>query len=138
MHVFFFLSGFLITQSALRYETRPFKYVWARARRIFPALWVHAVIIPPALVLVGAWQDVSVSELIGYSLSVAGLVMVEFTHAGAFGDNPFPEAINGSLWSLRYELIVFGLLGLAGISGALKHRIGLAVFCRGLAGQVHD
>lgn len=119
VHVFFFLSGLLVTQSALRHANRPIAYIKKRALRILPALVANAVLVPVILVLVGAWTGVGATELARYALRLATMFFVQFEHPGAFADNPFAGAINGSVWSLRHEIIVYAMLLVASLSGAL-------------------
>ena len=133
VHVFFFLSGLLVTESARRHGTRPFTYAMRRIRRIFPALIVNAITVPLLLVLVGAWTGVSVKELCIYAIRLITLGAVQFTHSGAFADNPFPGAINGSVWSLRHEIVVYVLLCGAGVFGALQQGWRRSVFFVGVA-----
>ena len=40
---------------------------------------------------------------------------------GAFADNPFPRAVNGSLWSLRYEVIMYAALVAMGVTISRRH-----------------
>lgn len=54
VHVFFFLSGLLVTQSAVRHADRPLAYAKKRGLRILPALAANALIVPVLLVLIGA------------------------------------------------------------------------------------
>ncbi len=120
VHVFFFLSGLLVTESALRHAGNPVQYLRKRALRIFPALVVNAAAVPIVLVAAGAWTGVGLGEMARYAVRLITLLSVEFTHPGAFAQAPFAGAINGSVWSLRYELLVYGLLIGASLTGALE------------------
>ncbi|MEO1039578.1 MAG: acyltransferase [Pseudomonadota bacterium] len=128
VHVFFFLSGLLITQSALRHQGRPLRFAFARLKRIVPALWVHALLLLPVLTLLGVATSEDGDALMAYAARLMSIVFVDFTVPGLFADNPFPEAVNGSVWSLRHELIVYGLVGGAGALGALHTRWGVLAF----------
>ena len=119
VHVFFFLSGLLVTESALRHVDNPLGYLKKRALRIFPALAVNAVVVPVVLVAAGAWTGVGPGEMVRYALRLVTLFSIEFAHPGAFAQAPFAGAINGSVWSLRYEIVVYVLLIAASLSGAL-------------------
>ncbi|WP_353216636.1 acyltransferase [Sandarakinorhabdus sp.] len=118
VHVFFFLSGLLVTESALRHKSAPGQYLCKRALRIFPALLANAVIVPVALVMFGAWTGIGLADTARYALRLVTLVSVQFEHPGAFADNPFQGAINGSVWSLRHEIIVYLLVIGASMAGA--------------------
>lgn len=128
VHVFFFLSGLLVTESARRHVAAPTRYLCKRALRIFPALIVNAVVVPVVLVGVGAWTGVGLADMARYALRLVTLFSVQYEHPGAFADMPFHGAINGSVWSLRHEIIVYGVLMLAGLSGALTKPTRRAVF----------
>ncbi|MFM9937198.1 MAG: acyltransferase family protein [Novosphingobium sp.] len=120
VHVFFFLSGLLVTESARRHAGSPLRYIAKRTLRIFPALVVNAVAVPIVLVAVGAWTGVGAAEMARYALRLVTLFTIEFAHPGAFAHAPFAGAINGSVWSLRYEILVYGLLIGASLCGALE------------------
>ena len=128
VHVFFFLSGLLITQSALRHQDRPMQFAFARLKRIVPALWVHALLLPPALILLGVATPNEGDVLMVYAARLMSIIFVEFTIPELFTNNPFPDAINGSVWSLRHELVVYALLGGAGGAGLLRTRWGVVMF----------
>jgi len=115
--IFFFLSGLLISQSAERNQTRPWRYAWARFRRIFPALWIYALFMPLMLIFAGVWQVSEWKAPVEYAVRAATLLSVQFDVPGAFDTLPFANAVNGSLWSLRHELVVYAVLGLGMISG---------------------
>lgn len=119
VHVFFFLSGLLVTQSAVRHANRPWDYVKKRALRIVPALAANAVLVPILLVLIGAWTGVGIGDMAHYAMRLVTMMSVQYEHPGAFADNPFSNAINGSVWSLRHEVIVYVLLIGASLCGAL-------------------
>lgn len=119
--IFFVLSGYLVTLSLLR---SPHLWVFARRRivRIYPALLVVCLlcvlVLGPALtqLSVGAYlQDGTTWKY----LKTATALNIKFNLPGVFTDNPLPNVINGSLWSLPYEikcyvvLVVLGLLPLS-------------------------
>jgi peptidoglycan/LPS O-acetylase OafA/YrhL len=128
VHVFFFLSGLLVTESALRHKAAPAQYLRKRALRIFPALLANAVVVPVALVVAGAWTGVDLVDIARYALRLVTLVSVQYDHPGAYAQNPFNGAINGSVWSLRHEIIVYLLVIGASMAGALTNPRRRAVF----------
>ena len=136
VHVFFFLSGLLVTQSALRLSAKPVTYAKKRIMRIFPALIVNAMVVPLGLVLAGAWTGMGPGEMARYAIRLITLVSVQYEHPGAFADNPFPGAINGSVWSLRHEIIVYGLLMAAGMFGALGNPLRRMIFVSAVAAYI--
>lgn len=101
--VFFALSGFLVTGSAMRLSAGPF--VASRALRIVPALFVDTAI---SVLLFGALlTSLPLSEYfthpdtLKYWLNVVG--EIHYDLPGVFLDNP-GRAVNGSLWTIKPEL----------------------------------
>jgi peptidoglycan/LPS O-acetylase OafA/YrhL len=41
---------------------------------------------------------------------------------GVFAANPYPNAVNGSLWSLPVEVLAYGVVLAMGVLGVLRHR----------------
>jgi peptidoglycan/LPS O-acetylase OafA/YrhL len=136
VHVFFFLSGLLVTESARRHADAPLRYLMKRGLRIFPALMVNAFVVPLVLIAVGAWTGVGFADVTRYALRLVTLISVEFEHPGAFVGLPFDGAINGSVWSLRHEIIVYGVLIVASVTGALARPGRRAMFIGVLAAYV--
>ncbi|CAN7224930.1 acyltransferase [Acidovorax sp. Leaf78] len=113
VYVFFFVSGYLVCQSWDREpDWRAFGV--KRAMRIFPGLMVAvlfsvfvlgwAVTTLPSSVYWGSgstWLNVVNNAL--------GLATVQ-TLPGVFESNPFARAVNGSLWTIRYELAMYLIL----------------------------
>jgi peptidoglycan/LPS O-acetylase OafA/YrhL len=92
--------------------------------------------VPIVLVAVGAWTGVGVADMARYALRLVTLFAVQYEHPGAFAHAPFSGALNGSVWSLRHEIIVYSLLILAALSGALSKAVPRAVFLAGLLAYV--
>lgn len=114
VHVFFVMSGFLIAGSWA--STRNLlSFAGKRALRIFPALIVAVLIttfvigllatrLPAAEYLrdEGTWDYLSDIFL-----------LTEFRLPGVFADNAFPSTVNGSLWTLPFEVFMYlSLIGL--------------------------
>lgn len=123
--IFFVISGFLIAKS---YERQPSLFTWARARvlRLFPALIV--VLVLTTLVLGPLVTDLPLStyfsqpETFLYVFRNLSLAFLQFDLPGVFQTNPFSPAINGSLWTLFYEVVCYGGVLVAGLLGALGNR----------------
>lgn len=133
--LFFAVSGFLICQS---WERDPHlgRYAARRALRILPGLWV--VVLLTALVVGALYTTASLSGYFGsFSpwryIATGGLAMGSPKLLGVFESNPFAFATNGSLWTLKYEIIMYVLLGILGRylpRATLKAKCTLAfVFC---------
>lgn len=118
---FFVLSGFLVTQS---WFARPVlrSYLAARVLRIYPALIAATIFTMLVAGATGAlpWRDYLTSPVTWrYFIRTASGYDVVDALPGAFANNPFPSAANGSLWTLPVELRLYAALALAGVAGAL-------------------
>ena len=121
--VFFIISGLLIAASFERSRT---VWHWGLARffRLFPGLLV--VLAATLLVLGPIATTLPLAEYFGtsatwrYLVANLSLVGLQYELPGVFGTNPYPDAINGSLWTLRYEVECYLLVGLAGMLGVLR------------------
>ena len=114
--VFFFISGLLITGSA---ERKSAKLFWsARAHRIVPGLLV-ALLVTLVLALASG-STASVSEAVAWFVRAGTLVSIEHRLTGAFATNPFPEVVNGPLWSLFHEVVAYIVCALFVWSGGTR------------------
>ncbi|MDG3042515.1 acyltransferase family protein [Roseicyclus marinus] len=112
--LFFFLSGLLVTASAERRGARAF---WAaRARRIVPGLGAALLVTLGLAYASGAVAGPA--EAAAWFLRALTLVSIEHRLEGAFATNPYPEVLNGPLWSLFHEVtayvVCFGFVALGG------------------------
>lgn len=119
--VFFALSGFLVTLSFQRSRgVRDFAV--KRALRILPAYWV--VVLLSALVLGPALTVFPLKDYFAHGDFWKYLRALYFTikHGlpGVFEGNAYPRAVNGSLWTLEYEVKAYFALGLLGVLGFLR------------------
>lgn len=113
VYVFFFISGYLICQSWSREPD--WSAFWVkRAMRIFPGL---AMAVAFSVSIVG-WSVTTLSSFdywrapgtwINFTNNAVGLATVQ-TLPGVFESNPFARTVNGSLWTIRYELAMYLLL----------------------------
>lgn len=112
--IFFITSGFLITSSYFARQNI-IAFVWARVLRIYPALVVAILF---CVFGVGLWfttvspleyfQDVQTYRYI-FKNSILFLG-VEYKLPGVFLQVPYKEAVNGSLWTLPYEVKMYVIL----------------------------
>ncbi|MDG4767033.1 acyltransferase [Solwaraspora sp. WMMD406] len=129
---FFVLSGFLVAGSALRHSLP--RYLWHRTLRIFPAFWtcllVTALIMAP---LVALAEGRPLREFwthhegpISYLATNWFTSMNQFTISGLLSQTPYgqamggPSAFDGSLWTLRYELACYLLVGVLAATAVLR------------------
>lgn len=120
VYVFFAISGFFITRS---FDTRraPVAFLTARARRLFPAL--AAVLLVTVLVagLLLTTTPAPVFWLAGidYFAKNLTLAFLRYDLPGVFEANPYPSHINGSLWTLFYEVFCYMSIFAAGMAGLI-------------------
>lgn len=112
--VFFVTSGFLVTSSLLTRQ-KATAFLWGRVLRIYPALLVMLCVTVFAMgtsltsLPIGAY--LTARETWHYFLRNAFLFLgVHFALPGVFTDNPFIGNVNGSLWTLPYEIWLYALL----------------------------
>lgn len=125
--MFFVLSGFLVCRSASASRSVP-RFLWHRFLRIFPGYWaclvVCACVFAPLMAfaefgtLMGVFSaptnspqsfiinNAGLFHLNGFSLG--GILFIRPNSiAGLLSHNPVPGMINGSLWSLPFEVICY-------------------------------
>jgi peptidoglycan/LPS O-acetylase OafA/YrhL len=106
--VFFVISGYLITGS---WERRPHlpRYLTSRVLRIIPGLALVTVM--AAFVLGPIVTVLSPQAYFGsggtYSYLRNAVLLPNYLLPGVFGDNPYPLAVNGSLWTLPAEFACY-------------------------------
>lgn len=126
--IFFVLSGYLVTVSLERSPSLR-EFARRRALRIYPGLvaicLLCVLVLGPLLTTLPQavyWRHGMTWDY----LKTASAWLVKYPLPGVFADNPAPHAINGSLWSLPYEIrcyIVLALLSL--VPGPLKLKVSL-------------
>lgn len=129
--VFFVISGYLITQS---FDRSPFalRFLKARLLRIYPGLFatafVAAFLLGPAVTAVPAHQYFSQAETAWFVPRNLSLFMMPYYLPGVFADNPTRGVINGALWTLQYEFLMYlGVLAF-GVARLLRRDVVLAAW----------
>tara|TARA_R110001606_G_scaffold55669_1_gene135444 strand:- start:120 stop:1214 length:1095 start_codon:yes stop_codon:yes gene_type:complete len=116
---FFITSGFLITSSFFR-QNNIVSFIVARALRIYPALIFSLLV---TILLIGPYftieniedyfSDPGTSQyFFRNSILFFG---VDFSLVGVFTDTPYPNNVNGSLWTMPYEVRMYFFLAVIGI-----------------------
>lgn len=124
--VFFIVSGFLVTRSVMRQPTL-IDYGAARVLRLFPALIV--VCIATAFLLGPAISSLAPADYFAeaapwlYVPFTASLISHTLTLPGVFENVPEAGVINSPLWTLRYEVFCYLLLGLFAAAGLFVSRM---------------
>ncbi|MES2583121.1 MAG: acyltransferase [Pseudomonadota bacterium] len=121
--LFFIISGFLISQSWSQSPDAK-GFVQKRFLRVFPGLLGCLLF----SILVGAcftsmpqnlyWQHSGVREFFINNL----LLQTHLELPGVFLENPVPNAVNGSLWTIPIEVTCYLAILLLGMAGLLKNR----------------
>jgi peptidoglycan/LPS O-acetylase OafA/YrhL len=120
---FFFISGLLIATS-WRGDPRVVVFLWKRFLRIFPGLL--AAVIFSALVIGSIVTTLPISEylrrleLLDFFKHNLSLYYVRYNLPGVFETNPYKGAVNGSLWTLPYEVLMYLIVLMLGLLGALR------------------
>ena len=128
--VFFVISGFLVTKSFVD-RSNIFVFLIARILRIFPAL-LFAVVF---CVIIGMYftsfdiasylhHNLTKSFFWGNIFLVANKTLNSVTYSlpGVFADSPLPNNVNGSLWTLPYELKLYLSVALLGVFSLLNYK----------------
>jgi peptidoglycan/LPS O-acetylase OafA/YrhL len=138
--MFFVLSGFLICRSASVSRSVP-RFLWHRFLRIFPAYWVCLLVcgcvFAPLMAFVefGTFTHVfstpwnsSQSFIMNNAgllhlngLSIGGILFIRPNSiAGLLSHNPVPGVINGSLWTLPFEVSCYLAVAALAAVGVLR------------------
>lgn len=110
--IFFGISGYFISQSYDRSRSI-LQFSLARVLRIYPALVValiYSIFVCGLTSTVLAPTSYLLSpETAQYFFRALTLKFIQEGLPGVFLENPFPVAVNGSLWTLFYEVSCYGL-----------------------------
>lgn len=122
--VFFVISGFLISQSYDR-KNEPLNFIKARVLRIFPGLIV--VILLSAFVLGPIVTTLPIGEYFKNPVTWQYLKSIfpfplYWNLPGCFENNFYSPSVNGSLWTIPFEIFFYGVVLLLGVSGLLSKK----------------
>lgn len=137
---FFILSGFLVSKS-LDGKTLV-EFAWARCMRIYPALWASIAI--SVLVVALVFSDQPALRFLASGSTVTYLARNATLIHGAqlLLPHGIPHAngeFNVSLWTLPFEVKLYGLLAAVGVTLGLRARYVGALAALGAAGiLLHD
>ena len=138
--MFFALSGFLVTGSALRLPIK--EYILNRVFRIVPALGVDiaisALIIGPTFTAFALTAYFTDQDFWSYFLNIVGIVHYDLP--GVFEKNAYPSVVNGALWTVPYEIacyVVMSAMIALGIVHSWKWTLGIAIILVVTASSFH-
>lgn len=123
--LFFAMSGFLILKS---WTFQPTVRDFARKRglRIMPALWVALLlttfVLGPIVTSHSAGGYLTSLNTWKYVLLGSALITFGGRLPGVFEGNPYPAAVNGSLWTLPIEASAYVMVAVGGTLGLLRRQ----------------
>lgn len=114
--IFFVISGFLVSQSMFRLDDLT-GYAKARLLRIFPGLifcvLLSIFLIGPIFSSLKPTDYFTSNETYSYLIAATTLNFLSPFLPGVFESNPYGAYINGSLWTLKYEVICYITLAIS-------------------------
>jgi len=124
VYVFFAASGFLIAASLARGPT-PGDFLRARAARLMPGLAVSLLVVTfvlgPLVSERPAEAYLAAPETWSFVVRNLTLLRPVYELPEVFQSNPYP-IVEGSIWTLRYEVACYAALALAAFAGLLAAR----------------
>jgi peptidoglycan/LPS O-acetylase OafA/YrhL len=134
--VFFAISGFLVTQS-FEQTANPLHYMAKRALRIFPGLFIATVV--SGFVLGPLVTDLTLGAYLSrpepYQYVIGNTLLDQTVHElpGVwFADNAIGLEVNGSLWTLRSEFLMYLMVLVLGSLRLLNLRTALLLLAFGI------
>ncbi|MGB8840919.1 MAG: acyltransferase [Aliidongia sp.] len=135
--IFFTISGYLVTGSYLS-DPSPPRFALKRALRIFPGLWLNLLVVGlvlgplvSALPLSAYLSDGGLATFFGHNLL---LDATDTPLPGvSFSGNQVGRIVNGALWTLRYEVMMYLMVLLLGVSRLLRLSTALVLLALGIA-----
>lgn len=120
VYVFFTISGYLIASSYAG-NPDPSRFLLARFLRLFPGLFASLLVVTFVMApLVSAYSpgaNPTGSDLVRFLVRNLTLVSPQYDLPGVFDTNPYP-AIEGSIWTLLYEVACYLGVLMIGLAGA--------------------
>jgi len=123
--IFFVVSGFLVAKSWFS-DPHPGRFLLRRGLRLFPALLMLLVL--TVLVLGPVFTTLPLQQYFAdpgtrFYFSHNLMLYPIYALPGVFADNTYPHAVNGSLWSLPVEVLMYLILPVvAGIAMLARSR----------------
>jgi len=127
--VFFVISGFLIAESFVRSRSR-IDFLAARALRLWPALLLSLVVVAfvmgPIVTTLGLSTYLTAPGTWIFMIKNTLLVSPAYTLPGVFETQPYPD-VEGSIWTLFYEVACYVGVFIAGVIGLLTRRGAMSI-----------
>jgi peptidoglycan/LPS O-acetylase OafA/YrhL len=122
---FFAISGYFVLLSFDRRKSN-FDFIMARVLRIIPALLAVSLLL--SFVAGMAFTALTVGNYLSspatwsYPVRAASIVFNRDSLPGVFVANPYPRSVNGSLWTLRFEVTCYAMLFGFGVAGLCRRK----------------
>lgn len=114
--IFFTISGYLVSESWSR-DPNLVRFFQRRLLRIVPGLAVcvllSVLVLGPLLTTLPLADYFSNPHTRGYLRTIA--LYITYHLPGVFADNHYPNAVNGSLWSLPVEFLMYIVVAVVGV-----------------------
>ena len=115
VYIFFIISGYLVSKS---WDRSPHLLIYfkKRALRIFPALVVCVFL---SVFLLGAFVTllpikIYFQDILTYKYLLNSILYIVYQLPGVFTHLPYPNVVNGSLWTLPVEFFMYIIVALLG------------------------
>ncbi len=122
---FFTVSGYLVSVSLFR-RNNVTDFLRARILRIFPGL---ILMVLSVTIIMGLFfstlpmtQFLTHHQTLHFVMGNSSLLNIQFPLPGVFLHNASPNSVNGSLWTLPYEAMMYILLAGLAVIGAVQSR----------------
>ncbi len=129
--IFFVMSGYLITASFLNSRSVA-SYFGKRLLRIYPALVVMTLLtsflLGPIVTSLSIGDYLRSPGTYKYLLNMFAVVPAPFGLPAVFDDNPFRLAVNGSLWTLKFEIMCYVFVSILGIVKMLRGSVVIPIW----------
>ena len=124
--MFFFISGLLVCNSIIS-NPNPVSYIISRFFRIIPALLVMLLItcflVGPIVTSFSFFDYLLNNQVLTYlSVNLNLFSPAYYNLPGVFANNFYQNSVNGSLWTLSYEVEMYTYLLAFSMLGLLKYR----------------
>lgn len=122
--IFFIISGFLITKS---YERSNNLLIFTKARilRIYPGLIVTILIstfiLGPLVTNLSVFEYLTNRHTYEY-IKALKLFPMQWNLPGVFENNVYKSSVNGSLWTIPFEMICYFIVATLGFLGFFRHK----------------
>lgn len=135
--VFFTISGYLVTESYCR-NPSPWRFTVKRTLRIYPGLLLNiaicALLLGPLVTSLPLGAYLRGPELVDFLYKLATLNPGPTHLPGVvFADTSVGNLINGSMWTLRYEVMMYVMVLLLGVTRLLRLSTSLFLVTLGIA-----